>query len=90
MWIVASAAVRVLRANFGSYNKTYGALAGVIIFLVWLWISNIAVLLGAEFNAELERGRRIEAGHPDDVEPFVEPRDTRKFSDRQRQEVNQG
>ena len=50
--------------NFGSYNKTYGALGGVIVFLVWLWISNIAILLGAEFNAELERERAIEAGHP--------------------------
>jgi membrane protein len=68
-------------ANFSSYNKTYGALAGVVVLLVWLWISNIAILLGAEFNAELERGRRIEAGHPADEEPFVEPRDTRKMKD---------
>jgi membrane protein len=51
----------------------------VIIFLIWLWISNIAVLLGAELNAELERGRRIETGHPPEKEPFVEPRDTRKL-----------
>jgi membrane protein len=79
LWIVASAAFAFYVANFGSYNKTYGALAGVIVFLVWLWVSNIAVLLGAELNAELERGRRIEAGHPADKEPFVEPRDTRKF-----------
>ena len=50
---------------------------------VWLWISNIAVLLGAEFNAELERGRAIEAGHPPDREPFVEPRDTSKMESRQ-------
>ena len=50
-------------SNFGSYNKTYGTLAGVIVFLVWLWISNIAILLGAEFDAELERGRAIAAGH---------------------------
>jgi membrane protein len=81
IWIVASAAFAFYVANFGSYNKTYGALAGPVIFLVWLWISNLAVLLGAELNAELERGRRIEAGHPADEEPFVEPRDTRKFSD---------
>jgi membrane protein len=60
-----------------------------VIFLVWLWISNIAVLLGAELDAELERGRRIEAGHPSEVEPFVEPRDTRKFSDEQKREVSQ-
>jgi membrane protein len=81
LWILASAAFAFYVANFGSYNKTYGALAAPVIFLVWLWISNIAVLLGAELNAELERGRRIEAGHPADEEPFVEPRDTRTFSD---------
>jgi membrane protein len=74
VWIVASALFALYVANFSSYNKTYGTLAAVIIFLVWLWISNIAVLLGAELNAELERGRRIEAGHPADEEPFVEPR----------------
>jgi membrane protein len=86
-WVLASAAFAFYVANFSSYNKTYGALAGVIVFLVWLWISNIAVLLGAEFNAELERGRRIEAGHPADREPFVEPRDTRKMSDEGKAEV---
>jgi membrane protein len=80
VWIVASAAFAVYVATFGSYNKTYGALAGVIIFLIWLWISNVAILLGAELNAELQRGRAIEAGHPEDEEPFVEPRDTRKMS----------
>jgi membrane protein len=74
VWVIASAAFALYVANFGSYNKTYGALAGVIIFLVWLWISNVAILLGAEFNAELERARVIEAGHPADEEPFVEPR----------------
>ncbi len=84
IWIVASMAFALYLATFASYNKTYGPLGGVIAFLVWLWISNIAILLGAEFNAELERGRRIEAGEvgPDD-EPFVEPRDTRKI-DKQR------
>jgi membrane protein len=51
----------------------------VIVFLVWLWISNTVVLLGAEFNAELERGRQIEGGFPEDREPFLEPRDTRKL-----------
>jgi membrane protein len=73
-WVIASGLFAFYVANFGSYNKTYGTLAGVIIFLVWLWISNIAILLGAEFNAELERGRLIEAGHPADKEPFMEPR----------------
>jgi membrane protein len=73
-WLIASGAFAFYVANFSSYNKTYGALAGVIVFLVWLWISNTALLLGAEFNAELERGRQIESGHPPDREPFVEPR----------------
>jgi membrane protein len=62
LWIVASAAFAFYVANFASYNKTYGSLAGVIVFLVWLWISNVAVLLGAEFDAELERGRELQAG----------------------------
>src|SRR5215208_6824186 len=79
-WLIASAAFAFYVGNFGSYNKTYGALGGVIVFLVWLWISNIVILLGAEFNAELERGRAIEGGmRPEDKEPFVEPRDTRKM-----------
>jgi membrane protein len=81
VWVIASGAFAFYVANFSSYNKTYGSIAAVIVFLVWLWISNIAVLLGAEFNAELERGRRIQGGHPDDEEPFVEPRDTRKMRD---------
>ena len=79
LWVIASALFAVYVANFGSYNKTYGALGGVIIFLVWLWLSNVAVLLGAEFNAEVERGRQIEDGQPPEREPFLEPRDTRKM-----------
>jgi membrane protein len=80
VWVAASALFALYVASFSSYNKTYGTLAGVIIFLVWLWISNIALLLGAEFNAELERGRAIAAGRTDETtEPFVEPRDTRKM-----------
>jgi membrane protein len=79
-WLIASGAFALFVSNFGSYNKTYGALGGVVVFLVWLWISNIMILLGAEFNAELERERAIENGmHPPDKEPFVEPRDTRKM-----------
>jgi membrane protein len=78
-WIIASVAFAFYVSNFGSYNKTYGALAGPIVFLLWLWISNIVILLGAEFNAELERGRAIESGmRPEDKEPFVEPRDAPK------------
>ncbi|MGC4815209.1 YihY/virulence factor BrkB family protein [Micromonospora sp. DT228] len=79
IWLVISGVFALYVSNFGSYNKTYGALAGVIIFLVWLWLSNIAILLGAEFDAELERGRAIAAGHAVDDEPYVELRDDRKL-----------
>jgi membrane protein len=74
-WMVASALFGVYVANFGSYNKTYGSLGAVIIFLVWLWLTNVAILLGAELNAETVRGRQIEAGHPPEREPFLQPRD---------------
>ncbi|MGC4791175.1 YihY/virulence factor BrkB family protein [Micromonospora sp. DT178] len=79
IWLVISGLFALYVSNFGSYNKTYGALAGVIIFLIWLWLSNIAILLGAEFDAELERSRAIEAGHSPDEEPYVELRDDRKL-----------
>jgi membrane protein len=77
-WLVASAGFAFYVASFGSYEKTYGAVAGVIIFLVWLWISNVAILFGAEFDAELERQRAIRAGFEDDREPFLQLRDDRK------------
>ncbi|WP_433312935.1 YihY/virulence factor BrkB family protein [Micromonospora chersina] len=79
IWLVISGLFALYVGNFASYNKTYGALAGVIVFLVWLWLSNIAILLGAEFDAELERSRAIAAGHPADEEPYVELRDDRKL-----------
>jgi membrane protein len=65
VWLLASAAFAFYVANFGSYNKTYGALGGVIVFLVWLWITNVAILLGAELNAELERTRQLKQGTPE-------------------------
>ena len=64
LWIFASIVLAVYVANFGSYNKTYGTLAGVVVFLLWLWITNMAILLGAEFNAETERAKQIHAGVP--------------------------
>jgi len=73
VWIVASAGFAFYVANFGSYNKTYGALGGVIVFLVWMWITNVAVLLGAELNAETERAREIEAGVPGAEEDIKAP-----------------
>ncbi|MER5429555.1 YihY/virulence factor BrkB family protein [Streptomyces sp. NPDC002588] len=81
IWMAASAGFALYVANFGSYNKTYGALAGVIIFLVWLWITNLAILLGLEFDAELARQRAVAGGHPADEEPYVQPRDTRAWDE---------
>jgi membrane protein len=79
IWIVASVAFAFYVAHFSSYNKTYGTLAAVVVFLVWLWISNLAVLLGAEFNAELERGRELQAGmHEAEQTIQLPPRNTKK------------
>ncbi|MDQ3937028.1 MAG: YihY/virulence factor BrkB family protein [Actinomycetota bacterium] len=75
LWIAASAAFAIYVANFGSYNKTYGTLGGVISFLVWLWITNIALLLGAELDAELERQRELEAGLPAEERIQLPPRE---------------
>ena len=77
VWMLASVGFGVYVANFGSYNKTYGALAGVIIFLLWLWITNLALLFGAELDSELERGRQLQAGMPAEAELQLPPRDTR-------------
>lgn len=80
VWVAASAAFALYVANFGSFNKTYGSLAAVIIFLMWLWISNIALLLGAQFNAELERGRELQAGMTEAEDTIqLPPRDTTKM-----------
>ncbi|MFF0143031.1 YihY/virulence factor BrkB family protein [Streptomyces sp. NPDC005227] len=85
IWLAASAGFAVYAAGFASYNKTYGALAGAIIFLVWLWLTNLAILLGLEFDAELARQRAIGSdGRLPTEEPYVEPRDTRKWPPRLR------
>ena len=76
LWVVASLGFTVYVANFGSYNATYGSIGGVLVFLLWLWITNIAILFGAELNAEMERTRAIEGGmRPKDKTPFLELRD---------------
>ena len=81
-WLIASLLFAFYVANFGSYSKIYGALAGPIIFLLWLWITNICVLLGAELDAELERSRALEAGEvSSENEQFVELRDTEKLDE---------
>jgi membrane protein len=84
IWLVVSAGFALYVANFASYNATYGALGGVIVFLVWLWLSNLAILLGLEFDAELARARAVAEGHPPDEEPYVRPRDTRKWPRRRK------
>ena len=78
-WIIASALFGFYVANFSNYNRTYGSLAGVIAFLLWLWITNLALLFGAELDAELERGRELQAGMPAEAEIQLPPRDTRKI-----------
>jgi membrane protein len=89
IWLVISALFAVYVARFASYDKTYGSLAGVVIFLVFLWLSNIAILLGAEVNAELDHGKAIAQGLPEDAEPFAEPRDTRKLDASQKHLIDQ-
>ncbi|MEH3155866.1 MAG: YihY/virulence factor BrkB family protein [Gordonia paraffinivorans] len=76
VWVVASALFALYVANFASYNKTYGALAGVVVFLLWLWITNLALLFGAEFDSELERARELQAGLPAEEHVQLPPRDT--------------
>ncbi|MGV9499300.1 YihY/virulence factor BrkB family protein [Streptomyces sp. NPDC003642] len=76
IWMAASAGFAFYVANFASYNKTYGTMAGVIVFLVWLWISNLAILLGLQFDAETVRQRAVAGGHPPEAEPYTQPRDT--------------
>ncbi|HEY0497110.1 MAG TPA: YihY/virulence factor BrkB family protein [Kutzneria sp.] len=71
LWLLASLGFGIYVANFAAYNKTYGSLAGIVVFLVWLWISNLAVLLGAAFDAELARGRQLEAGEKPSFAPRV-------------------
>jgi membrane protein len=81
VWMLASVGFATYANNFGSYNKTYGTLGGIILFFVWLWMSNVAVLLGAEFDAELHRGRAIAAGQPESQEPYLELREEPETGD---------
>jgi membrane protein len=85
IWIIASLLFAFYVATFASYNKTYGSLGGVVVFLVWVWITNIAILFGAEFNAELQRSQQREAGERAPLdEPFLEPRDTSKLEKKEK------
>jgi len=82
VWAIASAAFAFYVANFGSYDKTYGTLGGLIALLIWFWISNVAILFGHQLNAELERNLEIEEGRPQaereiQLEPRSEPKEER-------------
>jgi len=88
LWLVCSGLFALYVSFSGSYSKTYGSLATVIIFLVWLWISNIALLMGLEFDAERKREQLMQAGLPPDLEPFVEVRDTRKMDEPERRGID--
>ena len=76
VWLVASAAFGLYVSQFGSYNKTYGSMAGIVIILIWMWITNLAILFGHELNAERERDAQLEEGLPGaEKEIQLEPRD---------------
>ena len=92
-WLLASAAFGFYVANFSSYDKTYGSLAGAIVFLLWLWITNLALLFGAELDAELERGRELQAGMPAEQVIQLPARDTRKSdkaAEKERSDIARG
>lgn len=91
-WLIASILFGLYVAGFSNYNKTYGSLAGVIVFLLWLWITNLALLFGAELDSELERGRELQAGMPAEEDLQLPLRDTRgvdKTAEKEREHVEQ-
>ena len=85
-WIVLSVLFGLYVANFSSYDKTYGTLGGVIAFLLWLWLTNLALLFGAELDAELERGRELQAGEPAEESVQLPPRDDRNIRKAEKKE----
>src|SRR5512132_1544065 len=79
VWLLASAGFALYVSQFGSYNKVYGSLAGVVIILIWMWITNLAILFGHELNAERERYAQFKQGLPGaEKEIQLEPRDAPK------------
>ncbi len=83
VWVLASAGFAFYVSRFASYDETYGSLAGVVVLLLWLWLTNLALLFGAELDAELERGRQLQAGIAAERTLQLPPRDTRA-SDKRR------
>jgi membrane protein len=93
IWVLASVAFAFYVASFGSYNKTYGALAGVVVLLLWIWLTNVALLFGAEIDSELERGRQLQAGLAAEEELQLPPRDTRgirKSRKKEQKDIDRG
>ena len=86
---IATLGFGVYVANFSNYERTYGSFAGVIVFLLWLWITNLALLFGAEFDAELERGRELQAGMPAEDTIQLPPRDTKRIEKTEKQEAEE-
>jgi len=78
IWIIASIGFGIYAANFASYDETYGGIGAVIVFLLWLYITNNALLFGAELNAEIERNRELQEGLPAEEEIQLPPRDVKK------------
>ncbi|QSB24039.1 YihY/virulence factor BrkB family protein [Curtobacterium sp. 24E2] len=93
IWIIASVGFGFYVGNFSNYNATYGSLGGVIVFLLWIWITNNALLFGAEFDAEIERGRELQAGIRAEEDIQLPERDTRqieKQDEKRAQDVLEG
>ncbi|MBT2538364.1 YihY/virulence factor BrkB family protein [Arthrobacter sp. ISL-69] len=93
IFVLASLGFGFYVANFGSYNKTYGAIGGVIVMLLWLWILNMSLLFGAEFDAEMERGRQLQAGIEAEETIQLPPRDTKqsdKLQVREEEDIRRG
>ena len=68
IWLLGSAAFAIYTSQFGSYNKAWGSLSAVVVLLTWLWLTGVALLFGAEVNAEAERSRELRRGEPAEVE----------------------
>lgn len=83
---IATVAFFFYVANFGNYQKTYGSIAGVIIMLLWIWIMNLSLLFGAEFDAEMERGRQLQGGIEAEDSLQLPPRDTKASEKKQQKE----
>lgn len=93
VWVLASAGFGIYVATFASYDATYGSLAGIIVFLLWLWITNLALLFGAELDAELERGRELQAGIAAEESVQLPPKDARasdKRAAKRQKEIERG